>query len=122
MALTIEHKLTDVPMVKLASKAILKGLNAEPREKKEPVARFTPPTYDQVREYFFEKIQDEPKSINEAEKFMDFYGSKGWMIGKNKMKDFKGAVRNWCKGLKEQTGQRKTAPEPWSEEALNRWK
>ena len=27
--------------------------------------------------------------------FFDFYESKGWMVGKNKMKDWKAAVRNW---------------------------
>lgn len=27
--------------------------------------------------------------------FFDFYQSKGWMVGKNKMKDWKAAVRNW---------------------------
>ena len=26
---------------------------------------------------------------------MDFYASKGWMVGKNKMKDWKAAVRTW---------------------------
>ena len=31
----------------------------------------------------------------EAERFVDFYKSKGWMIGKNKMKDWKAAVRTW---------------------------
>jgi DNA-binding Lrp family transcriptional regulator len=31
------------------------------------------------------------------ESFFDFYQSKGWMVGKNKMKDWKAAVRNWNK-------------------------
>lgn len=31
----------------------------------------------------------------DAERFVDFYSSKGWMVGKNKMKDWKAAVRNW---------------------------
>ena len=29
------------------------------------------------------------------ESFYDFYESKGWMVGKNKMKDWKAAVRTW---------------------------
>ena len=29
------------------------------------------------------------------EAFYDFYESKGWKVGKNKMKDWKAAVRNW---------------------------
>jgi len=31
----------------------------------------------------------------DAEAFIDFYESKGWMVGKNKMKDWKSAVRTW---------------------------
>jgi hypothetical protein len=31
----------------------------------------------------------------DAEAFIDFYSSKNWMIGKNKMKDWKAAVRTW---------------------------
>ncbi|HOR13249.1 MAG TPA: hypothetical protein PKX46_04930 [Clostridia bacterium] len=31
----------------------------------------------------------------DAQKFIDFYTSKGWMIGKNRMKDWKAAVRTW---------------------------
>ena len=28
---------------------------------------------------------------------MDFYSAKGWMVGRNKMKDWKAAVRTWEK-------------------------
>ena len=31
----------------------------------------------------------------DAAKFFDFYESKGWMVGKNKMKDWKAALRTW---------------------------
>ena len=31
----------------------------------------------------------------DASTFIDFYTSKGWMVGKNKMKDWKAAVRTW---------------------------
>ncbi len=31
----------------------------------------------------------------DAQKFIDFYTSKGWMVGKNRMKDWKAAVRTW---------------------------
>ena len=33
----------------------------------------------------------------EANKFCDFYESNGWKVGKNKMKCWKAAVRNWIK-------------------------
>jgi uncharacterized protein YdaU (DUF1376 family) len=52
--------------------------------------KFTPPTVEEIQEYSSLRL----KPID-AEKFHDFYQSKGWLIGKNKMKDWKAAVRNW---------------------------
>lgn len=37
----------------------------------------------------------------DPEKWFDFYSSKGWMIGKNKMQDWKAAVRTWEKDAKQ---------------------
>lgn len=54
--------------------------------------RFVPPTVEEVREYCNER-----KNTVDAEAFVDFYASKGWMVGKNKMKDWKAAVRTWEK-------------------------
>jgi len=54
--------------------------------------RFTPPTLEEVKVYCIER-----KNNVDAEKFIDFYESKGWMVGKNKMKQWKAAVRNWEK-------------------------
>ena len=48
--------------------------------------KFKPPTPNEVQEY---------SSTIDAERFCDFYESKGWLIGKNKMKCWKSAVRNW---------------------------
>ena len=53
---------------------------------------FSTPTVDDVRAYCLERNNKvDPQS------FVDFYESKGWMIGKNKMKDWKAAVRTWEK-------------------------
>jgi hypothetical protein len=52
--------------------------------------RFTPPTLDEVSYYCDERKND----VNPL-KFINFYESKGWLIGKNKMKDWKAAVRTW---------------------------
>ena len=38
----------------------------------------------------------------DAERFIDFYESKGWFVGKNKMKDWKAAVRNWARSQREE--------------------
>lgn len=58
---------------------------------KEESHRFVPPTPNEVLQYATEKGQ-----WIDADKFCDFYESKGWMVGKNKMKDWKAAVRGWC--------------------------
>lgn len=57
---------------------------------KEKATRFSPPTLEEVKAYCQERKND----IN-SERFIDFYQSKNWMIGKNKMKDWKAAIRNW---------------------------
>ena len=51
---------------------------------------FTKPTLEDVKAY----CQDRNNGVD-AQKFIDFYESKGWMIGKNHMKDWKAAVRTW---------------------------
>lgn len=57
---------------------------------------FIPPSIDEVRAY----VDEKGYSID-AERFVDFYTSKGWMVGSNKMKDWKAAVRNWRKSDRE---------------------
>lgn len=52
--------------------------------------RFTPPSVDEVSVYCQER-----RNGVDPQAFVDFYASKGWMVGKNKMKDWRAAVRNW---------------------------
>nr|DAY55314.1 MAG TPA: replisome organizer [Caudoviricetes sp.] len=68
------------------------------KEKNNNIKRFTPPTHEQVSTYCKER-----KNTVDAERFLDFYKSKGWMVGKNKMKDWKAAVRNWERSSKQGT-------------------
>ena len=51
---------------------------------------FKIPSEDEVAVY----CKERSNSIS-VKKFIAFYQSKGWMIGKNKMKDWKAAVRSW---------------------------
>ena len=53
---------------------------------------FKPPTVSEVSEY----CKERGNSVD-PELFVDFYTSKEWMVGKNKMKDWKAAVRTWEK-------------------------
>jgi hypothetical protein len=52
--------------------------------------RFVPPTVDEVRDYCLERGNG-----IDPQRFIDHYTSNGWMVGKNKMKDWKAAVRTW---------------------------
>ena len=68
--------------------------------------RFSPPSITELQIYMAEK------TLNiDAEYFIDFYQSKGWMIGKSKMKDWKAAARNWSKRQKDEPKRQKTYEE-----------
>lgn len=68
-------------------------------------SRFIPPTAEEVREYCVEHNY----SVD-PQRFVDFYECKGWMVGKNKMKDWKAAVRTWAR--RDQKEVTKDEPEP----------
>ena len=63
--------------------------------------RFSPPTNSDVMNYFVEQGLPFGDAGNEADKYCDFYASKNWHVGKNKMKDWKSACRNWKRRIKE---------------------
>lgn len=51
---------------------------------------FVPPSVEEVSTYCLSRCNDV-----DPERFVDFYSAKGWMVGKNKMKDWKACVRTW---------------------------
>lgn len=55
-------------------------------------AHFVKPTVDEVRTYCQER-----KNNVDPERFVDYYESNGWKVGKNSMKDWKATVRTWEK-------------------------
>lgn len=64
--------------------------------------RFVPPDEGEVEIFMTMELQHWPSSPSakvyaetEAHKFVAFYASKGWMVGKNKMKDWQAAARGW---------------------------
>ena len=69
-----------------------KALKNDKNDKNDKKDTFTPPSFEEVSQYCLERGNGvDPK------KWHDFYSAKGWMIGKNKMKDWKAAVRTWEK-------------------------
>lgn len=70
--------------------------NAIREDKKREKNIFIAPTHQEVLEYCIERNNNV-----DVNKFIDFYESKGWMVGKNKMKDWKASIRTWEKDSKE---------------------
>lgn len=54
--------------------------------------RFVPPTLEEVRAYAEEKGLPV-----DAERFVDYYRSNGWKVGRNPMRDWRATVRNWAR-------------------------
>lgn len=52
--------------------------------------RFKPPTVEEVTAYCTER-----QNNVDPQKFVDYYTANGWQVGRNKMKDWKAAVRTW---------------------------
>lgn len=86
-------KQAALPDGKHDSKVYVNGVEEDKEEdKKKKENIFVTPTLEEVQAYCRERNNNvDPQS------FIDFYDSKGWMIGKNKMKDWKAAVRTWEK-------------------------
>ena len=87
-----------------------------PQPKKKPTKRFKKPTLEEVKAYCLER-----KNNVDAEKFIDYYESNGWRVGKNPMSNWKAAVRTWERnnygGYKNGTGYENT-PDYSNEEGL----
>lgn len=66
--------------------------NIKKKEYKEKASAFIPPQLSEIDNY----CKDRGNSVD-ASRFYDWYTANGWMVGKNKMKDWKAAVRTWEK-------------------------
>ncbi len=82
----IEEKLKDNNTSKNNTSNITFNIAGEEPKRK----RFVPPSLEEVKAYCVER-----KNNVDAQRFIDYYKSNGWCVGKNKMKDWKAAVRNW---------------------------
>ena len=75
---------------------VLKEISPNGDKEKPTTKHFVPPTRQEVTAYCEEKGYKV-----DVERFVDYYTSNGWMVGKNKMKDWKAAVRNWNRGQRQ---------------------
>lgn len=69
---------------------IEKELEKSKSKRESKSKRFTPPTLEEVQAYCAERNNN-----IDPQHFLDYYTSNGWLVGKNKMKDWKAAVRTW---------------------------
>lgn len=68
--------------------------------------RFIPPSREDIILF----CQENGLSVN-ADRFIDYYTSNGWRVGKNPMKDWKATVRSWARRDQEQPAPA-PAPQP----------
>lgn len=80
---------------------------------KEKAKRFIPPTLEEVESYCLER-----KNGIDFERFIDFYQSKDWYIGKNKMKDWKASIRTWESKNKSELKQGNFSQREYTDEQL----
>jgi len=104
VATTLERcsnkKLNDVSTIKMKMKMKEEGIIKENIKEKSVKIKsiFSKPTEDEVCEYFLNthKLQLS-ESEKRTEKFYNFYESKNWFVGKNKMSNWKAAATNSLK-------------------------
>ena len=72
---------------------------------------FRPPTFDEIKTYCQER-----KNKVDPERFLDFYQSKGWMVGRNKMVNWQAAVRTWERSESKTTSS--SSPPPFRDARL----
>jgi uncharacterized protein YdaU (DUF1376 family) len=93
----------------LLSSSSSSSSNDEEDAKASSRKRFSKPTLEEVSQY---GLTLNPPFI-QSSKFIDYYEANGWKVGKNPMKDWKAAVRNWQSNQKATQATRPTT-EPFN--------
>lgn len=95
---TSKRHSNDMLTTTIEEKKEIKNIKKE--EPKGSKKKFEPPSVEEVRDY----CQSRKGNTVDAQAFVDFYTSKGWMVGKNHMKDWKAAVRTWERSGRSDSG------------------
>ena len=85
-------------------------VNTNVLKKGESIKRFAPPTLEEVQSYSSEKGYH-----IDCQRFIDYYESNGWKVGRNPMKDWKAAVRSWAARDKQENSSAPKTPEGWED-------
>lgn len=88
----------DTVTVKVKDKVIVNDNVINNNKSDKPILRFIIPEISEIKEYCFLRNNNV-----DAETFYNFYQSKGWMVGKSKMKDWKACIHTWEKSNNNQT-------------------
>lgn len=111
---------TESPTCPSKSKSIEIDIEKDIDTDKKKRKRFTPPTIDEVTAYCKER-----KNNVDPQKWLDYYSSNGFMVGKNHMKDWKAAVRTWERNNYQSPRKQQTVPDYMDtekpKEQVKRW-
>lgn len=89
--------------------------NTNKKTNKNNIRKFAPPSVEEVRAYCQER-----KNHVDAQKFVDYYTSKGWLVGKTMMKDWKASVRTWERNTFDKPKRENVLPEYYGKETDNK--
>jgi len=91
----------DANALRTQSEGSAKGIlykKHKPITKNQESKRFAPPALDEVISEMTGRTQD---PTHEANRFLAYYESNGWKVGRNPMKSWKAAVTNWVTKTKQ---------------------
>lgn len=88
--ITNSYQNDNKPITRLSLSSSLSTSTTCIKKESNKEKKFVKPSIEEVESYCKER-----QNGIDAQRFIDFYESKGWLIGKNKMKDWKAAVRTW---------------------------
>jgi hypothetical protein len=101
---TDTQTVTQTDTITKLNKTKLNKTSLLEKESKRKIS-FSPPSLEEIQNYILEK---DFKTVN-AESFLNFYASKNWYVGKNKMKSWQMALSGWESRNKEKTNQNQNA-------------
>jgi len=66
--------------------------------------KFSPPTLQELEREMNIYCMMKGMQTPDPNDMLDYYNSNGWMVGRNKMKDWKSAARRWCRKNNDMNG------------------